>query len=125
MIYEIGQRVTTPLGDGEVVALGSAFNGVESYRVRFTLPKDGNGYLHPIVEFPNYHLKPYKTPHERLIDMGFEIYNSEHKIQIMGNSLYYIIIHKKAKQIDSLGKSLTFDLWKIFAEYLEWLEEQK
>lgn len=71
--FKIGQKVTTPLGDGVVVAIGSAFNGVESYRVRFTLPKDENGYLHPIVEFPHYHLKPYKTAIEKLSEMGLKM----------------------------------------------------
>lgn len=109
--YEIGQKVTTPLGDGIVTFVDGEFV--------HTIVKSK-----PLVWFDE-ELKPYKTPHEKLIEMGFEIYNSEHKINITDNSLYYIIIHKKSKEVDSLGKPLTFDLWKIFAEYLEWLEEQK
>lgn len=134
MTYEIGQQVETPFGVGEVVALGSAFNGVESYRVRFTLPKDENGYLHPIIEFPHYHLKPYKKAHEKLLEIGFEVYlNDDYTIIYFNKTTYqFVKIDKKFKTYQSYWEDesynynphfITLELSRILTQYLEELAE--
>lgn len=67
MTYEIGQKVETEKGNGIIVAI----SGYEEqlYIVEITnIGKWG---------FNEHQLKPYKTAHEKLIEMGYEY--EEHK----------------------------------------------
>ncbi len=58
MTYEIGQKVETPLGWGRLSYFDSEFAWVS---IKGT----------PEIEFDIRHIKPYKTAHDKLIDMGF------------------------------------------------------
>lgn len=117
MKFEVGQKVETPFGKAEIVFL----DDIPIKWARVKIPNN-HEWLYP---FNVDDLKPYKTPHEKLIELGFKFYNSVHTKSIISDSGYHILIHKKSKEIGILGKALTFELWKIFDEYLEWLWEEK
>ncbi|MDY0278391.1 MAG: hypothetical protein RBQ97_09955 [Acholeplasma sp.] len=130
MKFEIGQKVNTPLGVGELYDNGYSFNGVISYLVRFTLPKDKNGIFHPVVEFPDYHLKPYKTADERLLEMGYECYGRiflcKQYVNIKEDETLPLEIN-----IDTQNKCyyipdndcVNLELSRILTQYLEEMEE--
>jgi len=63
MKYEIGQEVETPFGKGKIFDTN---NSGDMYHV--TLKKDGSTRW-----FWENYLKPYRTPHEKLLDIGFEL----------------------------------------------------
>lgn len=129
MTYEIGQRVTTPLGlVGEIKQSGDEMSKVAI--------KSVDGIYTYFYKFMNKKLKPYKTPHERLIEMGFEVLDITHYanrdfthyvhsksglcLNFQTKNRYYYIA---TKSLDSPNISL--ELSRIITDCLEWLGEEK
>lgn len=124
MKYEIGKKVVTPLGDGVVVGYNDTY---DMYLV------DLNDEF-TNQQFKEYHLKPYKTPHERLLEMGFEMVLDEEHFTIFEHQEldYTIRVDKLWKGIgihhyndDPHYRYIYLELSRILTEYLEWLEEEK
>ena len=65
MTYEIGQKVETPLGVGNVVGYHEFY---EIYSVDLLTNPEFTDQ-----PFKEYHLKPYKTANDKLIEMGLHL----------------------------------------------------
>lgn len=130
MTYEIGQKVTTPLGIGEIKKIENWSDGHTQFVV----------YIKGIfVTLSSSQLKPYKTPHERLLELGYEY--QEHKqghryihrenkdyidVDLLRSSYYHFTFkHERHYRVSALPSGTTLELSRILTEYLEWLEEEK
>lgn len=127
MKYEIGQKVTTPLGVGEIIDVFTREDKtIKEYKVCI------NTYS-AWVDVED--IKPYKTPHERLIEMDYEY--KEHKqghryihkedkdyidIDLFRDCFYHFDFGSN-KTPRPMGTSLK--LARILTDYLELLEEEK
>lgn len=117
MKYEIGQKVTTPLG----VAVIKYYLGGNTTWLSF----DENMAE---IEFDIKYLKPYKTPHEKLLEMGFEF----EEVLDWGNNPFshnWIKDDQKITIYLSENTITTYEVCKeaiaVLTQYLEWLEESK
>lgn len=122
MKYEVGQKVETPLGVGVVKGIRHYQEPI--YQIKFM---DSN---FKVLDFEENELKPYKTPHERLLEMGYELNDTQDYLLYYDGNRLTISIHKKTKVwvaylgVDGLVE-VGLKLTKIMADYLEWLEEEK
>ena len=67
-MYKIGDKVETPLGIGIVKYIDKATkNDDEGFDTLYVSIKGM-----PEIEFNERHVKPYRTAHEKLIEMGYE-----------------------------------------------------
>lgn len=125
MTYEVGQKVETPLGVGVVVGYNDTY---DMYLV------DLNDEF-TNQQFKEYHLKPYKTPHEKLIELGWKHFDEDKMGVIYENESAYLNIYKTHKyyifETKESGKyienkvEIDLELSRILTDYLEWLEEVK
>ena len=116
MTYEIGQKVETPLGVGTISYIDSEFAWVS---IKGT----------PEIEFDIRHLKPYKTAHERLLEMGWEDVET-YSVDIIeyrkdGSEIYVYKRDKKYEAYDGLSSaySMNLELSRILTQYLEEMAE--
>lgn len=122
MKYEIGQKVETPFGIAEIVFL----HDIPIKWARVKIPNNHEW----LYSFNVDDLKPYKTPHERLIEMGYELNDTQDYLLYYDGNRLTISIHKKTKVwvaylgVDGLVE-VGLKLTKIMADYLEWLEEER
>lgn len=113
MTYEVGQKVETPLGVGEIKKIETWHDG----HIQFVVWINDMG-----VRFVPRHLQPYKTPHDKLMGMGYEL--------IQGANIK-IYRHDKLSDVRVYDDNtiscneIDLELAKIIKEYLEWLEEEK
>lgn len=136
MKYEIGQKVETPLGVGKVVGYHELY---DIYLV------DLNDEF-TNKQFKEYHLKPYKSPHDKLLSMGFEekihdktvereTKNGDYKQYVKYPFVILIDLNRKdfttytlyndsKNNVDDVSW-VSLELSRILTEYLEWLEEEK
>lgn len=121
MKYEIGQKVETPFGKGIVTFLSNIGDDeIDSVWVSFKNV--------PEIEFSINVIKPYKTPHERLLEMGFEF----EEVLDWGNNPFCHNWRKDDQKITiylSENTITTYEVCKeaiaVLTQYLEWLEEEK
>ena len=118
MTYEIGQKVETPLGVGNVVGYHEFY---EIYSVDLLTNPEFTDQ-----QFKEYHLKPYKTAHEKLIEMGYEYSQiSEDKDDHYYNSsdgwVWFSISNKNYRVSEDVYVDL--ELSKILTQYLEEMVE--
>lgn len=114
MKYEIGQKVTTPLGDGEIIDVFTREDKtIKEYKVCI------NTYS---VWVDVEDLKPYKTPHEKLLEMGYELDDRIDVKIYRHDTLSYVRVYDD-NTISCF--EITLELLHILTDYLEWLEEQK
>lgn len=116
MNFELGQKVITPLGVGVINALDTIHACVVFKQYSQELP------------FKYEHLKPYTSPHDRLIELGFEL-----TVDVDWANMAFS--HKFSKDEQRITIYLydktvtTFEVCKeaiaIISEYLEYLEELK
>ena len=109
--FKIGDKVKTEKGNGIIVAI--------------------NGYEEPlyIVEindigkwgFSEHRLKPYRTAHEKLIDMGYEIAKGNNCTFYRHEELPRVTIY--SDKTYSCGDA-NLELSKILTQYLEELENE-
>lgn len=118
MKYEIGQKVETPLGVGLVKVIDKDLKGNTLIAVNIgKLPIDYIG-----ISFKESDIKPYRTPHEKVLEMGYECEAREgikiYRHPTLSNFRVYYDNTISCNDID-------LELSRIIAEYLEWLEEGK
>lgn len=115
MKYEIGQKVETPFGFGIVTFLSNIGNDeIDSVFVSF---KNA-----PEIEFSIKSIKPYKNPHEKLIELGYEL------IQGVNLKIYRHdkLMNFRVYDDNTIScNEIDLELAKIIKEYLEWLGEAK
>lgn len=120
MTYKIGQQVETPLGVGEVKGVRQYQNPI--YQIKFM---DSN---FKVMDFEEAELKPYKTAHDKLLSMGFEmVLDDEHFTIFEHQELDYTIrIDKLWKGIgihhyndDPHYRYIYLELSRILTQYLE------
>lgn len=122
MTYEIGQKVETPLGVG-VLYTTQTINGFVKYKVEFE-----KSTLNFLASFVEEELKPYKTPHEKLLDMGFEFavdvdwanMDFSHKFSKDDQRITIYLYDKTVTTYEVCKEAIA-----VLTEYLEWLEEEK
>ena len=128
MTYEIGQKVETPLGIGVIQSLEETIfedekgNPIYDYAVKFENNYDyyTEHTLDKII-FLNHVVKPYRTAHEKLLEMGYEceekrdvkIYRHENKISSV-----------RVYDDNTIScNDIDLELSRILTQYLEEMEE--
>lgn len=114
-MYKVGDKVETPLGVGVIKWIDKASkNEDEGFDTIYVSIKH-----FPEIEFNERHIKPYRTAHEKLIEMGYEFE------QLEGYKIYRHI----EKSIIGVYEDKTYccvevdlDLSRILTQYLEELE---
>lgn len=111
MKYEIGQKVTTPFGVGKIFS-------VDDIRDEY-----GVLYHFEVKDFFRHDdLKPYKTPREKLIEMGYQLDERDTASVYRHDILCNVRVWNDNKiSCDDID----LELAKTIKEYLEWLEEEK
>lgn len=114
MKYEVGQKVETPLGVGVVKGIRQYQEPI--YQIKFM---DSNFM---VLDFEENELKPYKTPHERLLDMGYELIQGANlKIYRHDKLMNFRVYDDNTISCNEINLELS----RILTDYLEWLEEEK
>ena len=117
MTYEIGQKVTTPHGDGVIISMSEMDN---EYEVEYLYNELTTSF------FGIESLQPYRTPHEKLIEMGY-VYSqiSEDKDDHYYNSsdgwIWFSISNKNYRVSEDVYVDLELSL--ILTQYLEEMVE--
>lgn len=114
MNFELEQKVITPLGVGVINALDNIYAWIVFKQYPQELP------------FKYEHLKPYKTPHERLIDLGFTFdvdvdwanMDFSHKFSKDEQRITIYLYDKTVTTYEVCKEAIV-----IISEYLEYLEE--
>ena len=131
MTYEIGQKVTTPHGDGVIISMSEIDN---EYEVEYPYKELTTSF------FGIESLQPYKSPHDKLIEMGYVkkinkntvdyIKETKDTYRRYGNR---ITIHTKEKLYSGIAfnddlfnsqyhkseMAFTIELSRILTQYLE------
>jgi len=118
MTYEVGQKVETPLGIGTIVGSKPILYARDVYNVELKT-KEGNFY----IWFTQDVLKPYKSPHERLLEMGFELVTANKLIYITYDDLTHFVVDKERKELNFHIGTVDLELSRILTQYLEEMEE--
>ena len=105
-MYKIGDKVETPLGSGYV----------ESIRYDGTI---GVGIGFPIVYFKEKELTPYRTAHEKLIEMGYELTKRSDYVFYRHDDLPRVTIYSDKTYSCS---DTNLKLSRILTQYLEEIE---
>lgn len=120
MKYEIGQKVETPFGIAEIVFL----HDIPIKWARVKIPNNHEW----LYSFNVDDLKPYKTPYEKLLEMGFEF----EEVLDWGENPFCHNWRKDDQRITiylSENTITTYEVCKeaiaVLTQYLEWLEEEK
>jgi len=116
LILGVIVTVITPLGVGVINALDNIYTWIVFKQYAQELP------------FKYEHLKPYTSPHDRLIELGFELtvdvdwanMDFSHKFS-KDEQRIIIYLHDKTVTVYEVGKEAI----AIIPEYLEYLEEMK
>lgn len=122
MTYEIGQKVETQLGVGIIYTMQTTKDQV-IYKVDFEKKK-----LNFLAAFVEEELKPYKTPHDKFVEMGFKF---EEVLDWGGNPFSYNWRKDDQRITIYLSENTitTYEVCKeaiaVLTQYLEWLEEEK
>ena len=127
-MYKIGDKVETPLGIGVVVGKRVAMRHDD---IIFEVENKGIK-----VDFRNTHVTPYRTAHEKLIEMGWEYSDRQsgklHKVYYIENpndNQKYELVFDKYEHgwVYNLNNEIIVDiiLSRILTQYLEELGEKK
>lgn len=135
-MYKIGDKVETPLGIGVIQSLEETIfedekgNPIYDYAVKFENDYDyyTEHKLDKII-FLNHVVKPYRTAHEKLIEMGYErVEDEDDDCFVYRKGLDYVTITKDG-QVAVHDKNTYFGasyfnitLSRILTQYLEELE---
>ncbi len=127
MTYEIGQKVETPLGVGEIVGVIEYPKGYgNTYRVDIKIKEE---VINKMYDFDE--LKPYKTAHEKLLEMGYECdgtYDGKQYTNTKEDETLPVEInidtHNKYYYIPN-NDYVNLELSKILTQYLEEMAELK
>ena len=124
MTYEIGQKVETPLGVGEIVGVIEYPKGYgNTYRVDIKIKEE---VINKMYEFDE--LKPYKTAHEKLIEMGlhFKITN-DYAGDIFSHEWWndnnYRVLAFYVNEKETTVSEANHDIMRIIPQYLEEMAE--
>jgi len=118
MTYEIGQKVETPLGDGEIKKIETWSDGHNQFVV----------YIKGIfVTLSSSQLKPYKTPQERLLELGLKLKIKQNWYGDVfshewwnDDDIKVLVFYVYEKQFSVYEASN--EIARIIPDYLEWLE---
>ena len=123
-MYKIGDKVETPIGIGIIKWIDKASkNDDEGFD---TLYVSINGF--PEIEVNERHIKPYRTAHEKLIELGYRISQTT----ALTHSLYTIydkdgssitIIERRSGNAYKTRQEVSLELSRILTQYLEELHE--
>ena len=121
MTYEIGQKVETPLGVGVVKGLRS--NNTKFVTVKFN---DDDSMC---MEFESQYVKPYKSAHEKLIEMGLslKIINDAWSLSVFSHE-WWSDDNRRIIAFYTLDKLVTVyeanhEIMRIIPQYLEEMAE--
>ena len=120
MTYEIGQKVETPLGVGKVVGYHELY---DIYLVDLlTNPAFTN------QQFKEYHLKPYKTAHDKLVEMGLHLkITNDYAGGIFSHEWWndnnYRVLAFFVNEKQTTVYEANHDVMRIIPQYLEEMEE--
>ena len=125
MTYEIGQKVETPLGVGEIVGVIEYPKGYgNTYRVDIKIKEE---VINKMYDFDE--LKPHKTAHEKLLSMGYECedtYSGKQYTNTKEDEALPVRV-----DIDEISKyyyipdndCVNLELSRVLTQYLEEMEE--
>lgn len=120
MKYEIGQKVETPLGIGEVIDVFT--------REDKTISECKVCIKTHSVWFRVDDIKPYKSAHDRLIEMGYNVQQTT----VLNSSMFTIygidgasitIIERKGGSTYKTKQEVSLELSRILTQYLEEMAE--
>ena len=117
MTYEIGQKVETPLGVGIIYTIQTIKEQV-MYKVEFEKTK-----LNFLASFVEEELKPYKTAHERLIEMGFTYIVDYYDYSLFHNEKTNEEVYVYHNKTYDANINITLELSRILTQYLEEMAE--
>ena len=109
MKYEIGQKVETGKGNGIIVGI----SGYEEQLYIVEITNIGNW------GFNEHQLKPYRTAHEKLIEMGYESTKGNNFTKYRHDELPRITIYNDNTYSCS---DTNLELSRILTQYLEEME---
>jgi len=119
MTYEIGQKIETPFGIGTIIRSKPILYARDVYKVEIkTKDRDYD------IWFTQGVLKPYKTAHDRLIEMGFELVTANKLIYITYDDLTHFVVDKERKELNFHIGTVDLELSRILTQYLEELNEK-
>lgn len=124
MKYEIGQKVETQLGVGIIYTIQTIKDQV-IYKVDFEKKK-----LNFLASFVEEELKPYKTPHERFIEMGLHLKITKNWAGGVFSHEWWndnndrVVVFFVDEKVTTVYEGNN-DIMRIIPDYLEWLEEEK
>lgn len=115
-MYKIGDKVETPLGVGILSDISA--NNETKYKVMYGTRS--TWYAHDEI-------KPYRTAHEKLIEMGYEYIQlsedeDDHYYELNDEYIWFSISEKNYRM--SGGIEVDLELSRILTQYLEELEEK-
>lgn len=122
MTYEIGQKVTTPLGVGEVKGARQYHKPI--YQIKFM---DSN---FKVLDFEEDELKPYKTPYEKLLEMRLHLKITKNWAGGVFSHEWWndnndrVVVFFVDEKVTTVYEASN-EIMRIIPDYLEWLEEQK
>ena len=133
-MYKIGDKVETPLGVGVIKSLEETIfedekgNPIYDYSVKLNNHYDfyTENKLDKII-FLSYVIKPYKSAHDKLIELGYRFWDNSNGLQYNKNHIE-ILIDKEEKKykvywmVDFQAYDVDIELSRILTQYLEELE---
>ena len=121
MKYEIGQKVETPLGVGVVKGVRQYQEPI--YQIKFM---ESN---FKVMDFEEAELKPYKTAHERLLDMGLHLKITKNWAGCIFSHEWWndnndrVVVFYVGDEVTTVYEA-NHDIMRIIPQYLEELNEK-
>lgn len=130
MKYEVGQKVETPLGVGIIFEEEKFDMDLGEWYIEVMIGERFG--FNRVIPFETVDLKPYKSAHDKLIDMGFEMVLDDEEFTIFEHQEldYTIRVDKIWKGIgihhyndDPNYRYIYLEISRILTQYLEELEK--
>ena len=115
-MYKIGDKVETPLGIGKLADISQ--NNETKYKVMHGARS--TWYAHDEIT-------PYRTAHEKLIEMGYKRFNTSHGVEYNKEHCQILIdeqdkTYKVYWMVDDMAYWIDLELSRVLTQYLEELE---
>ena len=127
--FKVGDKVLIPLGVGVVYGEEEFNLDLDEWYIKVVIGERFG--FNRVITFETNDLELYKTPHQELLDLGWELSKVDDRyIEYINEEGDYLIINKIEKTYYKLSSyyrpfDFNLELAKILVRYLEELEWQK